>query len=260
MKGHQHLKYEELIMLTTQGVHEKVFEIIRNKKIQKQAAILDLGAGTGSFDKRLIDNGFKEITAVDIVANNYKYKNKFVKFLCLDLNANFSAKINKKFDLIIATDVIEHLASPHNFIKECKNLLKKEGTLIINTPNLHNLQSRINFLIWGYPSYFIVKPQKAGIHHHSEEWKEEFSHISPVFDNILMCLLNENNLELEKRMPCSSYTKHFKFYTKKSYFYFLIISLLRVLLVPMMMFNRKLLKGTEVIYVIQNKENSRCAE
>ena len=49
-------------------------------------------------------------------------------------------RISKKFDTIIAGEVIEHLASPLKFVSYCASLLKKGGRLIITTPNATGLQ------------------------------------------------------------------------------------------------------------------------
>lgn len=53
-------------------------------------------------------------------------------------------KLSKKFDTVIAGEVIEHLESPIGFIIYCKTLLKKGGRLIITTPNATGLQYLIN--------------------------------------------------------------------------------------------------------------------
>ncbi len=234
-------KYKGLEICAVKGLHEKVLKTILKRNIKKESKILVLGSGTGSFDKRLADSGFNNIISSDINQENYTYSNENIKFMPLDLNSDFSAKINQDFDLIIATELIEHLSSPNKFIKECKNLLNKKGVLIISTPNLHNLQSRINFLLFGYPSYFITKPEKYG-------------HISPIFDNIFFYILEKHNLKLEKRIPSSNYFKNFEFYTKKSYFYFLTQLFLNIFFFPLMLFNKKLLKGTNAIYLISHAD------
>src|SRR3989344_7621255 len=44
-------------------------------------------------------------------------------------------KLNKKFDVIFAGELIEHLSNPGLFLEKCKFHLKKDGFLIITTPN-----------------------------------------------------------------------------------------------------------------------------
>ncbi|MBI5765990.1 methyltransferase domain-containing protein, partial [Candidatus Falkowbacteria bacterium] len=42
---------------------------------------------------------------------------------------------NERFDLIIATELIEHLNNPLDFLENCKKILKDGGKIIITTPN-----------------------------------------------------------------------------------------------------------------------------
>lgn len=58
------------------------------------------------------------------------------------------------FDLILFTEVIEHLTENHlGFLKECHRLLKKDGRLFITTPNSASLQNRLK-LLFGRSIYF----------------------------------------------------------------------------------------------------------
>lgn len=50
-----------------------------------------------------------------------------------------SFKINRTFDVIFAGDLIEHLSNPGLFLQASKQHLKKDGLLIISTPNAFNL-------------------------------------------------------------------------------------------------------------------------
>lgn len=58
-----------------------------------------------------------------------------------------SFKFNKKFDTIFAGDLIEHLSNPGLFLNQCKKHLKKDGWLIIVTPNVFSLNIKISGLI-----------------------------------------------------------------------------------------------------------------
>ncbi len=42
--------------------------------------------------------------------------------------------ITKKFDVIFANNILEHLYSPHAFLIQSKSLLKKDGQLILGVP------------------------------------------------------------------------------------------------------------------------------
>lgn len=61
---------------------------------------------------------------------------------------------NKKFDYIIANQVLEHLDEPAKFLRLCKKSLKKGGKIILSLPNTDSLTRRMlgrNWLHWHIP-------------------------------------------------------------------------------------------------------------
>ncbi|MFH0846031.1 MAG: methyltransferase domain-containing protein [Patescibacteria group bacterium] len=59
---------------------------------------------------------------------------------------------DKKFDVIFAGDLIEHLSNLGLFLDSCKRNLKDEGTLIITTPNAFGLFNIMEKLLKKEPS------------------------------------------------------------------------------------------------------------
>jgi 2-polyprenyl-3-methyl-5-hydroxy-6-metoxy-1,4-benzoquinol methylase len=96
----------------------------------KGKEILDIGSQEGYLHNLLIKaNPDKKIYSLDSSGSaNYK----------IDLDN--PKKLPKKFDTIIAGEIIEHLESPINFIKYCKSQLKPNGRIILTTPNAIGLQ------------------------------------------------------------------------------------------------------------------------
>jgi len=91
--------------------------------------VLDIGSKEGNLHKMLRKNNQnKSFLTLD-------YSNADLNF-DLDKNPN----LEKKFDCIIAGEVVEHLKSPINFISFCKRHLKKRGRIILTTPNATGLQ------------------------------------------------------------------------------------------------------------------------
>jgi ubiquinone/menaquinone biosynthesis C-methylase UbiE len=80
-------------------------------------------------------------------------------------DAETLAFADKIFDLVIASEVLEHLWAPENFISEASRILKSEGYLIIETPEGIaglNYDSHMNFytlekLVKMLESKFILK-------------------------------------------------------------------------------------------------------
>ncbi len=52
------------------------------------------------------------------------------------------------FQAVVALDVLEHVRSPRELLLQCRRFLKKEGTLLLQTPNTGSLRHRIQKNGW----------------------------------------------------------------------------------------------------------------
>ena len=109
-----------------------IYSFLRRKS---QLKILEIGCSYGYLSYALHKSGF-DVKALDIAegAINFAKKNFGDFFYNLDIK-EFLKQTDEKFDLIIATEVIEHLKDPNNFLRDCTKLLKKEGQIILTTPD-----------------------------------------------------------------------------------------------------------------------------
>jgi 2-polyprenyl-3-methyl-5-hydroxy-6-metoxy-1,4-benzoquinol methylase len=96
------------------GIHASVFEFF-SSNVQKSARVLDCGAGTGAFLQRLWANGYRDLRAIEIDAPAYGGP---VPLIRTDLNKPFAHLFAERFDVILAVEVLEHLESPANFLRE----------------------------------------------------------------------------------------------------------------------------------------------
>ena len=97
----------------------------------------------------------------------------------IDLNGDFSKEFDRKFNLIIAVEIIEHLEWPRHFLAEIRSLLNDGGYLLLSTPNVADWSSRLKFLVKGELRDF-------------DEWHyQRNGHISPFTDVQLRILLKE---------------------------------------------------------------------
>jgi len=118
--------------------------------------LLDLGAGEGSLTK-LIANNFDEIMLTEA---SPVYIEK-AKILLKDFPVTYSNKLieefdtRKKFDLILASGILEHVKKPQEVLKKVGKWLKKEGHFIAIVPNATSLHRRVGFYM-------------SLIHHYSE--------------------------------------------------------------------------------------------
>ena len=91
----------------------------------KNLDILDLGCGGGLVSESLARLG-GNVTAVDFVSDNIKIarqhslRNKLkINYLCSDIE---NLSLNKKFDIIIMFEILEHLENWKSFLKKLKKI------------------------------------------------------------------------------------------------------------------------------------------
>ena len=118
---------------------------------QKPGRILDVGAGMGFFLSAI--NNEWEKHAIEISEYSAERIKKFYQNInVINSNLNLTSFRNEFFDVIMFYHVIEHLENPNIELEILYNLLKKDGTLIIGTPNIFSLAAKVfrgNFRLFG---------------------------------------------------------------------------------------------------------------
>jgi len=102
---------------------------LKNKKF------LEVGCGLGYFSNRAYKLGAK-VTGIDTGPNLIKINKKKTpnaKFLVA--SASRLPLKDNSFDIVLSTEVIEHVEDQERSIKEMIRVLKKGGILVITTPN-----------------------------------------------------------------------------------------------------------------------------
>ncbi len=165
------------------NLHVRCFEEIESFKLSKDSKILILWAGGGAFDQRLVDNGYTNITAVELIPEAYKASG--TTLIPRDLNQNFTDL--GKFDCVIALEIIEHLENPFSFLRNIRECLLDDGFLLLSTPNVENFYSRAHFFLFSTLDYFgPVDLHGTG-------------HISPMFHHIFSFFAEKSGFTILKR-------------------------------------------------------------
>lgn len=131
-----------------QARKEIIGKIIK-KYTKNKINILDYGSGSGVNIEMLSKYGFVYIYEPHRETNLFlkkKYKNK-KKFKVLNsLN-------NKKFDLIVMADVLEHIKYDKKQVKKLKKNLTKNGSFLITVPAYKFLYSKKDIILGHFRRY-----------------------------------------------------------------------------------------------------------
>lgn len=138
--------YKGLRIHALPGLHDFVGEQAR-RHLRPGSTALDIAAGSGAMCLRLADLGFK-VEATDYVRAGFKLHGS-VPFTEIDLNLDFSAAFSKKYESIIASEIIEHLENPRHFARQLFSLLEPGGRVLLTTPNIDSMPSKVLFLSSG---------------------------------------------------------------------------------------------------------------
>ena len=165
----------------------KNFKLNSINKPLKKIDILDIGCGGGLLSEPMCRLG-ANVVGIDAsqkninVAKYHARKNKLkINYICASPEI---LKINKKFDVILNMEIVEHIEDINFFIKKSSELLKKNGLMFIATLN-KTLKSYV-FAIIG--AEYILKWLPIGTH----DWNKF------VKPKDLIKKTKINNLKLEK--------------------------------------------------------------
>ena len=163
------------------------FKLKAKQKPLDKINILDIGCGGGLLSEPMTRLG-ANVTGIDASSKNiniaklHAKKNKLkINYLC---SSPEKLKIQKKFDVILNMEIVEHVEDINFFINSCSKLLKKNGLMFVATLN-KTLKSYM-FAIIG--AEYVLRWLPIGTH----DWGKF------VRPDDLKKILYKNDLKLEK--------------------------------------------------------------
>jgi len=140
---------------------KKLLENIKKDQINA----LDIGGGTGwllsiikKLDKRVT---FTQVVDIDKKAASYAIRRGHGYFCGRIEEFN----TDKKFDLILLLNLIEHVGDPKALLTKVRNILSDDGIILIKTPNTESIDERLfRHMNWtGYhcPRHWILFSQNS---------------------------------------------------------------------------------------------------
>ena len=163
------------------------FKLKQTNSPLKGLNILDIGCGGGLLSEPITRLGAK-VTAIDASKKNIQVAKFHAKKNSLKINYLCSSpeklNLNKKFDVVLNMEIVEHVEDLNFFIKKSSNLLKKNGLMFIATLN-KTFKSYVLAIIG---AEYVLRWLPIGTH----DW-EKF--VRP--DNLVSLAIN-SNLKLKK--------------------------------------------------------------
>lgn len=114
--------------------------------------ILDIGVGDAVYESLLPSTLRKrcQFYGVDISSTQIKRAKKYLTVgKVVDLNNQKLPFIKNYFDIIIISEILEHVFFPDRIIKEADRVLKSGGYILLTYPNSGALQIRLSILFTG---------------------------------------------------------------------------------------------------------------
>lgn len=113
----------------------RILDILKKLQVRR---VLDLGAGNGALCAQLTQAGYEVVgveydaKGIEVARTSYP-QGRFYRFGVQDDPADLLIQ-EQPFDVVVSTEVIEHLFSPHLLPAYARGCLKASGYLVITTP------------------------------------------------------------------------------------------------------------------------------
>ena len=168
----------------------------------RRGRCIDLAAGSGYTSRRLEELGF-DVTAYDIFTDQFVPRDISIRKADLNQPLPESAE---SLDAVLALEVIEHLENPRAFLREIARVLKPGGSLVLSTPNIVTVGSKLRFAFREELELFFNDVTRT-----RDPFCEEASgHISPLLPWLLHMFVNDAGMKVLQ----TGYTKRWGLRTK----------------------------------------------
>ncbi len=158
--------------LSTSTILEAAANMVARLHSKFPCKHLDIGSGHGELIKLMRSRFDIQSSACDYTDSLMKLEDVCVKVA--DLSNQDLPFQDASFDLVTCTEVIEHLEHYRRTLRDMYRVLTPGGTLVISTPNILNMSSRIRFLIFGFYNLF------GPLHISESQLHSTGGHINPV--------------------------------------------------------------------------------
>jgi 2-polyprenyl-3-methyl-5-hydroxy-6-metoxy-1,4-benzoquinol methylase len=132
-------------------VKSLVLRLVNSEKLSGN--LLDFGAGRGELLSLLqAQRRFTTLSGADVLSRP-AWLPSSIEWIEQDLNAPLAAE--RQFDVVICSEVIEHLENPRHTFRSIHAALRPGGSLVLTMPNQESLRSYAALLFRGHFVSFV---------------------------------------------------------------------------------------------------------
>ncbi len=146
--------------MSTQAIYEAVGASAMRRAAFASAGTkgtyLDIGAGKGDLIRALEKAMTLSSRACDFHVELFAPG----KHVCtkVDLNSGTLPYADSEFDLVTSSEVIEHIENFRGLLREAYRVTADDGVIVVTTPNVLNVKSRVRYLVSGFANLFGPLP------------------------------------------------------------------------------------------------------
>jgi len=115
--------FQQELDMVLRWAYKRLTRRLRRAGLDKNHHVLDYGCGSGLLVKFLRERGYDNVTGYDPYSENH----------------GDETALNKRYDLVIAQDVVEHADDPLEMLRILDNLASPGGRIAIGTPNAEGI-------------------------------------------------------------------------------------------------------------------------
>jgi SAM-dependent methyltransferase len=158
--------------MSTENIYEAVIRICKRRLPYPGGTHLDIGAGRGELIRKLGEAISPKSFACDFHTDRFAAGN----MPCAKVNLNLEPLPypDAGFELVTCSEVVEHLENYRALLREAYRVAKPGGLLIVTTPNVLNVNSRVRYLWSGFANLFGPLPVR------NDKLYSTGGHISPI--------------------------------------------------------------------------------
>jgi len=155
---------------------------IFSKMIGSGKQVLDIGCRDGALTSFFINGN--NVVGIDI--DNFalsKARDLGIDTLEMDLYGDWNKLDGRRFDVIVAGEVLEHLYYPEKVIKVIKDHLSDDGVFVGSVPNAFSFKNRLRYLFGSKKHTPLSDPthiNQFGYRELKNLFKKEFRHVEII--------------------------------------------------------------------------------